>query len=191
MFGGILTSAWGWRAIFWFLAVVAGVMLLAFTFLFQDTFRRERSLTYQSVLKKKLRNAQAPSDSKRQVRESDDVNNLNADVEKEFRIHALRKAQDSFELSVSDIDPITPLIQVVRRRNNFLVLLSSGKNCPFTPSNGLGQYLPAALSRSTFCLRFPRVVHDFSDSGRILWVQAPKDWSCHPFIWRRYVFSIL
>lgn len=51
--GGALTQAFNWRATFWFIAAFSGLCLLAFVF-FSDTFRRERSLTYQTVLRRRL-----------------------------------------------------------------------------------------------------------------------------------------
>ncbi|KAI0078248.1 MFS general substrate transporter [Panus rudis PR-1116 ss-1] len=52
--GGVLSQAWNWRATFWFMVVFTGLCLIAFI-PFPDTFRRERSLTYQSVLRRRLR----------------------------------------------------------------------------------------------------------------------------------------
>lgn len=53
--GGVLTSAFGWRSAFWFLVIVSGLSLASFLFLFKDTFRKERSLTYQNVLRHRLK----------------------------------------------------------------------------------------------------------------------------------------
>ena len=50
--GGSLTQGWSWRATFWFLAIFVGLCFLSFI-PFKDTFRRERSLTYQTALKRK------------------------------------------------------------------------------------------------------------------------------------------
>ncbi|KAI6027562.1 vacuolar DHA amino acid exporter [Pisolithus microcarpus] len=47
--GGVLTQAFSWRAVFWFLVIWGGVIFSAFLALFKDTFRRERSLTYQNL----------------------------------------------------------------------------------------------------------------------------------------------
>ncbi|KNZ78494.1 hypothetical protein J132_00674 [Termitomyces sp. J132] len=52
--GGGLTTGLGWRAIFWFLSIVGSSICFSFAVLFHDTFRKERSLTYQNVLKKRL-----------------------------------------------------------------------------------------------------------------------------------------
>ena len=50
--GGVLTQAFSWRATFWFLAIFVGICFLLFI-PFKDTFRRERSLTYQAALKRR------------------------------------------------------------------------------------------------------------------------------------------
>ncbi|KAF8799400.1 MFS general substrate transporter [Phlegmacium glaucopus] len=55
IFGGVLTSTFNWRATFWFLSILSGSSLLLFILFFHDTFRRQRSLTYQSVLKQRRR----------------------------------------------------------------------------------------------------------------------------------------
>ncbi|KAF8805757.1 MFS general substrate transporter [Phlegmacium glaucopus] len=55
IFGGVLTSTFNWRATFWFLSILSGSSLLIFILFFHDTFRRQRSLTYQNVLKQRRR----------------------------------------------------------------------------------------------------------------------------------------
>ena len=50
--GGALTQAFSWRATFWFLAIFVGLCFLSFI-PFRDTFRRERSLTYQAALRRR------------------------------------------------------------------------------------------------------------------------------------------
>ncbi|TRM68571.1 major facilitator superfamily domain-containing protein [Schizophyllum amplum] len=68
--GGVLTTGFNWRAPFWFLVIVSGISLCGFIFLFRDTFRTERSLTYQSILKRRLREA-AKAQARRRAREED------------------------------------------------------------------------------------------------------------------------
>jgi MFS family permease len=51
---GGLTQGLSWRAVFWFLVIWGGMILSALFFLFKDTFRNERSLTYQHVLKRRM-----------------------------------------------------------------------------------------------------------------------------------------
>jgi hypothetical protein len=48
--GGLLAQEFSWRASFWLLAAYLGANLVLFVFFFRDTFRKERSLTYQRVL---------------------------------------------------------------------------------------------------------------------------------------------
>lgn len=51
--GGALTQAFNWRATFWFIVIFTGLCFVAFIF-FDDTYRKERSLTYQTKLKQRL-----------------------------------------------------------------------------------------------------------------------------------------
>ena len=96
-----MTSAFNWRAIFWFLSIISGLSLLSFIFFFRDTFRRERSLNYQTAIKQR-RNAAALSSSSKQPETF------------------------NFELSLADVNPLKPLGQVLRRKNNVVVLVASG-----------------------------------------------------------------
>lgn len=50
--GGVLTQAFNWRATFWFIAAFVGACFLLFI-PFKDTYRRQRSLTYQAALKRR------------------------------------------------------------------------------------------------------------------------------------------
>lgn len=100
IFGGALTMAFNWRAISWFLVILSSLCLISFVLFFQDTFRRERSLTYQNVIKQR------------------------------------RKAADTLEvnldLSLADVNPLKPIGQILRRKNNILILVSSGLQFAFT-----------------------------------------------------------
>ena len=96
-----MTSAFNWRAIFWFLAIISGLSLLSFILFFRDTFRRERSLSYQTVI--------------RQRRKAASLSSLNKHPE-----------TFNFDLSLADVNPLKPLGQVLRRKNNFMVLIASG-----------------------------------------------------------------
>jgi Major Facilitator Superfamily len=105
MFGGVLTSAFNWRAIFWFLAIVSGLNLLFFVLFFRDTFRRERSHIYQNVIKQRRKAAALSSLNDKQPETSLAVD---------------------FDLSLADVNPLKPLGQVLRRKNNVIVLIASG-----------------------------------------------------------------
>ncbi|KDR77423.1 hypothetical protein GALMADRAFT_65924 [Galerina marginata CBS 339.88] len=135
IFGGVLTSVWGWRAIFWFLTIDSGLVLVAFVVFFQDTFRRERSLTYQKVLKRRLRSAAlqaVPTVKNCSVMENsghESKAKTDVDLEKNNPRNASESevaAMPVITLSITDVNPFKPLVAVLRRKNNFLVLVSSG-----------------------------------------------------------------
>lgn len=133
--GGILTMFWSWRAIFWFLTLLSGTMLLAFTFFFRDTFRRERSLTYQNGLQQRLKNT-APTSSPQQMGlftsyGSDNKSAVSIDMEKNLTVQIKLQSEghpfsSQTKLAPTNVNPFKPLLHVVQRKNNFLVLLSSG-----------------------------------------------------------------
>lgn len=142
IFGGILTTVWGWRSIFWFLAIICGTTLVSFVLFFQDTFRSERSLTYQRQLKQRQRStASFPlSYTNRSAiftrNSSVQTLKINADIEK---APARSGTQGSMELtdapvitlSLRDVNPFHPIVHVLRRPNNFLILMSSGMGILF------------------------------------------------------------
>ncbi|KAJ7270783.1 major facilitator superfamily domain-containing protein [Mycena haematopus] len=128
--GGVLTTGFSWRAPF------CGVLILLFL---KDTFRKERSLTYQNVLKSRLRSlaASAATSCTATVVEkeptSDKRSSLPADLEKQPRPDPnLSNSPDvvaalpNIKLTLSDVNPIKPLWLVVRRMNNLVILFASG-----------------------------------------------------------------
>ncbi|KAF9474590.1 MFS general substrate transporter [Pholiota conissans] len=125
VFGGILTSIWGWRAIFWFLAIIAGATLISFITFFQDTFRCERSLIYQKVLKAHIRaNSLLPPAETLKKDTSDPVRITGKD-----RVDSIKSDVDIEKVAekITAVEVLRePLFQVVRRPNNLLILLSSG-----------------------------------------------------------------
>lgn len=138
IFGGILTSVWGWRSIFWFLAIICGTTLVSFVLFFQDTFRCERSLTYQRLLKQRLRSTASlplsyPNRSGTFTRKNSiQALKANADIEKSSDRKSTQDTTQSTDLPVitlsfRDVNPFHPIAHVVRRPNNLLILLSSGK----------------------------------------------------------------
>ena len=86
-----MTSAFSWRAIFWFLSIISGLSLLSFILFFRDTFRRERSLNYQTVIKQRRKAA---------------------------ALSSLNKQPETFnlDLSLADVNPLKPLGQVCDER---------------------------------------------------------------------------
>ncbi|KAF9265334.1 MFS general substrate transporter [Marasmius fiardii PR-910] len=151
--GGALTTGFGWRGPFYFLAATAGLIAVSFLLFFKDTFRRERSLVYQRALKHRLREeAHKGMESKRKSTSSDleggkEASAAEPDVEKQRELHD--KAKDvlpNMKITWKDINPVQPLWRVLRRPNNFCILLASGlifAFCfvvPYTTSRTLGTH---------------------------------------------------
>ena len=132
--GGVLTQAFSWRATFWFLAADLGANLVLFVFFYRDTFRKERSLTYQRVLASRRRAA-----SKRSSVVSDPAHELNDKSSREVTDTAATVASPQvvteIALSFKDVNPFPPLLLVLRRRNNVLALLPSGMQRSCLPSD--------------------------------------------------------
>jgi MFS family permease len=151
--GGLLTQAFSWRASFWLLAADIGVNLVLFVFCFRDTFRKERSLTYQRVLAS--RRMSAASESKRSSNVSDPAQELNSksngEATKEATVAtgkasgtsttspaatvASPQAGTEITLSFKDVNPFPPLVLVLKRRNNVATLFSSGMQRTFVLSD--------------------------------------------------------
>ena len=127
---------------------MSGILALGFLFFFNDTFRRERSLTYQSVLKQRLRIAGMRSSSV----ESNSMRIENADLEKR---NPPAPVLPDIELSLRDVSPFKPIIIILRRWNNVAVLIATGKSSLNAP----GHFCP-----STF--KYP---HRYD-----VWVQQPR-----------------
>jgi len=129
--GGGLTQGLGWRAVFWFLVVWGGVIILAFLFLFKDTFRKERSMIYQNVLKKRVRD-QKSSEAKDEPqkateKESQDGENQmsSKDVEAQRTVIPASVIKE-VKLSISDVNPFPPYITILSRKHNIAIFLPSG-----------------------------------------------------------------
>ncbi|KAI9442899.1 MFS general substrate transporter [Lactarius indigo] len=114
--GGVLTQAFSWRACFWLLAAYLGASLVLFVLFFRDTFRKERSLTYQRALASRRSAA-----SKRSSVPTATVTVVSP------------QAGAEITLSFKDVNPFPPLFLVLKRRNNIATLFPSGKqqNLPF------------------------------------------------------------
>ena len=134
IFGGILTSVWNWRAIFWFLTILSATSVLCFIFFFKDTYRPERSLTYQRVAKEKMRSTASLPLSYPSRPPTLNINStltlgVSADIERgaAYVTREKESAVPAIKLSITDINPFRPIGQVLRRPNNVLILLSSGE----------------------------------------------------------------
>jgi hypothetical protein len=119
---------------------------LAFVFLFKDTFRRERSLTYQSVLKRvrKEREQRWLADASHRssqhtlgtVRAEPDTPLPvagTADPEKADAVAAgTAPPVGDVKLSITEVNPFPPLWHILRRLNNLVTLTGSGLLFAFT-----------------------------------------------------------
>lgn len=136
--GGCLAQAFGWRAISYFLAACGGVILGAFIFLFKDSFRIERSLTYQAALRRRRIVPGNPKsvvdgtvvESKPGTEEkqaSKDVSLEPSSIENGTAIIKTELGMNDVRLSFSDINPFPPLWMIMRRRSNIAILLANGQ----------------------------------------------------------------
>lgn len=151
--GGALTQGFDWRATFYFLAIIMGVCLTAFL-TFKDTFRRERSLTYQLVLRRVRAQQEAARRSETSTmshvtaveREDDETvhqrtisepKTADSDGKRERQritfqdVEAQTPSADGVrltevKLSLKDVNPIPPMWAVLRRPNNLTILFASG-----------------------------------------------------------------
>ncbi|KAF9032765.1 major facilitator superfamily domain-containing protein [Panaeolus papilionaceus] len=137
IFGGALTSVWNWRAIFWFLAIVSGTITVSFFFFFRDTFRKERSTIYQNVLKQRMRDVTKHHSGTSTPASRDEKDShmektaVEPDVEKAERQEPplaapVQLSMDDIKVSIIDVNPFKPLIEVLRRKNNLVILFASG-----------------------------------------------------------------
>ncbi|KAL4266509.1 MFS transporter superfamily protein [Pleurotus pulmonarius] len=119
--GGALTAGFSWRACFWFLAIFSGSSFLSFLLFFKDPWRKERSLTYQNVLREK-------SDERVEQNAKDDSTLTGPRVGSESApsVKTTNDSPPEINLSLKHVNPIRPLIAVLRRPNNLIILLASG-----------------------------------------------------------------
>ncbi|EJD50727.1 vacuolar DHA amino acid exporter [Auricularia subglabra TFB-10046 SS5] len=152
--GGVLTEVFNWRATFWFLVILGGIMWLCFLFLFKDTFRRERSLTYQLAMKRaRIAAAKRKADQHRD-RSTDAlprqlVKEKSAAPESTSPEDVRSATQspvpgsgaitpaihlDDVKLTLADVNPLHPLRMVLRRKNNIAILVPSALMFAFSYS---------------------------------------------------------
>jgi MFS family permease len=136
LIGGVATQLFSWRATFFFLVIFAGLSLLSFLF-FKDTFRRERSLTYQGALRRATneRDAKLRLEEEKTMRRKQDSSSK--DEKRQSDLEAAPNADQpqptlaDVRLSLGDIIPVRPVVSVLRRTNNVMVLFPSGQCLPF------------------------------------------------------------
>ncbi|KAF7326635.1 Vacuolar DHA amino acid exporter [Mycena venus] len=135
--GGVLTTGFNWRAPFWFLAAVSGLSCLLILIFLKDTFRKERSLTYQNVLKSRLRSRVESAATGRTVTVAEKESPIPVDqsLEKQPSPATNLMAEPSptaeislpdIKLTMRDVNPFKPLWLVLRRTNNLVILFASG-----------------------------------------------------------------
>lgn len=142
--GGVLTQGFDWRGPFWFLAIFGAFNLCSFLFLFKDTFRKQRSLTYQSAVRRHiwedgLRRAKHASqetvastavghtpaaEKDLEMAKSDPVSHEG--VESQFAPNTVPTVAE-VKVSLRDINPVGPLWAILRRTNNIVILFASGE----------------------------------------------------------------
>ncbi|KZW03371.1 MFS general substrate transporter [Exidia glandulosa HHB12029] len=149
--GGVLTQVFNWRATFWCLVILGGIIWLAFLVFFKDTFRRERSLTYQRALKRaRLAAAKRKAAEREKLGGRFSRPTSPGPVEPTDEKSAeQRRAQspipgsgavtptiglDNVKLSLGDVNPFHPLKQILRRKNNIAILVPSALMFAFSYS---------------------------------------------------------
>ncbi|KAH8831422.1 vacuolar DHA amino acid exporter [Flagelloscypha sp. PMI_526] len=125
--GGGLTTGFNWRAPFWLLVIISGLSVLQFVFLFKETFRKERSLTYQKILKERMKERETKRMKERRSLGLD-VRSATAEepANRERDLEAASIALNEIKLSFSDVNPFTPMWGVLKRWHNLLTLIASG-----------------------------------------------------------------
>ncbi|KAG2145187.1 MFS general substrate transporter [Suillus clintonianus] len=137
--GGALTQGLSWRAVFWFLVIWGGIIFLAFLFLFKDTFRKERSVTYQNVLKRRLREQllSEGTDKLRKIKisQESEVDGENKTASKDVEAGQMvipASAIEEVKLTITDVNPFPPYLSIVSRMNNLVILTASGLTFAFS-----------------------------------------------------------
>lgn len=111
LLGGVLTQYLTWRSTFWFLAIWTGVTTLGFIWPYKETFRKERSSTYQNALQKRAASSASKGLAKHERTQTTQP------LEEELH-HA--------KLSLLSLNPFPSMLSVLRRWTNLSVLATSG-----------------------------------------------------------------
>ncbi|KAF8713191.1 MFS general substrate transporter, partial [Rhizoctonia solani] len=151
---GGLTAGFSWRATFWFLVIFAGVSLGTFVFL-PDTWRRERSTSYQAAkqraLKERAKRSQAgtptwsrapsptrsgtvtpiigantPTDLTQGYEDKKKAQEQVANAATTVVKSEKHGVQDEdIKLSITDVNPISPIWHILKERSNLCILFAS------------------------------------------------------------------
>ncbi|KAI9569106.1 major facilitator superfamily domain-containing protein [Boletus coccyginus] len=133
--GGVLAQTLGWRAVFWFSLISGGTVLVSLFIFFKDTFRKERSLSCQNALRKRLEGIQLCTDTQTRINIVEPSTNISQQIPSENTIKGLEAGitmpgalgtLNDITLSFRDVNPFPPMILVFKRWNNNAILLASG-----------------------------------------------------------------
>lgn len=120
LLGGAVTSVWNWRATFFLLAILGGIALCSF-FFFPDTFRRERSLTYQAAKKHAVERVRWNAERRAAKQTSDSEKSATPVV----------LDPSTVDVTLLDVNPLKPIWSILKRKNNLFILLPSCEcSCP-------------------------------------------------------------
>ncbi|KAH1513892.1 hypothetical protein KXW39_000817 [Aspergillus fumigatus] len=117
--GGILTTYLSWRATFWFLAIWIGVTIASVLVFMKESFRKDRSSTYQDAL--------ATRTQKIARRQSQAIGHSSRE---EGASHP--SSRDKITVYPTDLRVATSLKRVLKKRNNVVLLIATGLNYGFT-----------------------------------------------------------
>ena len=116
LLGGAVTTIWNWRATFFLLTILGAVALCSFFFL-NDTFRQERSLTYQAAKKHAIERVRRKAEG-RVARQTSDPEKNTAPVVAD---------PSTVVVTLLDVNPLKPIWSILKRKNNLCILFPSCK----------------------------------------------------------------
>jgi hypothetical protein len=145
----VLTDAWTWRATFYILSVLGSILFIAFL-LFKDTFRRERSLAYQSAVvrlrsrRRAKEKSAAPitndtgkatsAENKNQEETGPEIQEIGKGGQQPSLVNEKNCPEGSesvkdIKLSLADVNPFPQVVQIMMRKNNIVIYFPSGETC--------------------------------------------------------------
>jgi MFS family permease len=129
--GGGLTAAFTWRGPFYFLTITGGLVFMSFLLFFPETFRHERSLIYQNVLKARLRESKANNSIPEEKTSSTHDKN---DLEKQEIPVVAAEVVPEIKLGLMDVNPLKPMAVILSRKYNLFMLFASGMHTSLSAS---------------------------------------------------------
>ncbi|KAG8896753.1 hypothetical protein FRB99_008676 [Tulasnella sp. 403] len=136
MLGGVLIQVWNWRATFWFMAIFGGLSIILCFFL-KESFRKERSLVYQAAKTRASSRghsrghstlvSRVPSRTNVKASVFADAHVPQGDVEKGIAVRPHQQTEEGdVKVTLADVNPIRPALQVLKQRSNVAILFASG-----------------------------------------------------------------